>query len=149
LSTTIAAVKSLRTLLIVAVALAVAACDSATTSSSAASSSGAASTSASSSGAASSTSSQAGGGGKSTEVTVINNVFLPPSLSIKSGVEVKWVNGDSYAHTVTADNGAFDLPLPAGGASLASVGFTFPSAGTFAYHCKIHSQMHGTVTVTG
>jgi plastocyanin len=27
-------------------------------------------------------------------------------------------------------------------------GHTFATAGTFAYHCKIHSTMHGTVVVT-
>ena len=32
--------------------------------------------------------------------------------------------------------------------SAATFDHAFVAAGTFAYHCKIHASMHGTVTVT-
>ena len=49
------------------------------------------------------------------------------------------------AHTVTAKTGgAFDVVVPAG----ESVTFTAPKkAGTFAYYCKYHSNMAGTLKV--
>jgi plastocyanin len=30
----------------------------------------------------------------------------------------------------------------------ATFSFTFTKAGTFAYHCSIHSSMHGTIVVS-
>jgi hypothetical protein len=47
---------------------------------------------------------------------------------------------------VTADGGAFDSGNLATGQTFSQ---TFSAAGTFAYHCNIHPQMTGTVTVTG
>ena len=63
-----------------------------------------------------------------------------------AGQKVTWTNTDGFPHTVTADNGSFDSGPVAAGTSYAR---TFKQAGTFAYHCKIHSSMHGTVVVTG
>jgi plastocyanin len=45
---------------------------------------------------------------------------------------------------VTDDGGAFDHPMPSGATFL----FTFAKAGTFAYHCKIHPSMHGTIAAS-
>jgi plastocyanin len=49
------------------------------------------------------------------------------------------------AHTVTFDDGSADSGNLAPGSTF---DHTFATAGTFAYHCAIHSSMHGTVTVT-
>ncbi len=49
-------------------------------------------------------------------------------------------------HTATADDGSFDTGTITPGAS--SAGVTFNTVGTFAYHCKIHAAMHGTIAVT-
>ena len=55
-------------------------------------------------------------------------------------------NKDGVAHTVTADDGSFDVKVGAGSTAT----FTAPAtAGTYQFHCKIHSSMHGTLTVTG
>jgi hypothetical protein len=58
------------------------------------------------------------------------------------GDTVTWTNQDGVGHTATADG--FDTGTIGGGAN-ASV--TFDTAGAFAYHCSIHSQMTGTVVV--
>ena len=55
-----------------------------------------------------------------------------------------WTNGGQQAHTVTADNGAFDTESLAPGDSAS---LSFSTAGTFAYHCEIHPAMTGTVVV--
>jgi hypothetical protein len=55
---------------------------------------------------------------------------------------VTWTNSDGATHTATGSG--FDTGNISGGSS-ASV--TFDTAGTFAYHCSIHSSMTGTVVV--
>jgi len=58
---------------------------------------------------------------------------------------VTWTNSGTAPHTVTADDGSFSSQ------SLASDGrfqHTFATAGTFAYHCAIHSSMKASVVVT-
>jgi plastocyanin len=87
------------------------------------------------------------GGGTSTSGNAkIAGVAFPAKVQVTAGQKVTWTNTDGFPHTVTADNGSFDSGPVAAGTSYAR---TFKQAGTFAYHCKIHSRMHGTVVVTG
>ena len=59
-----------------------------------------------------------------------------------AGSTLTWVNNDSTTHTATG--GAFNTGNvnPGGNASV-----TFPTAGTFTYHCTIHPNMVGTINV--
>lgn len=80
-----------------------------------------------------------------TTIDIINMAF-PASTTVKVGTKVNWVNKDSFAHTVTSDDGTtFNSGTLAGGATFS---FTPTVAGSFAYHCNIHSNMHGTLIVT-
>lgn len=79
----------------------------------------------------------------SQSVTVQNFSFQPPSVTVNAGESVTWTNMDPTTHTVTADNASFNQSLAPG----ASTTIRFSQAGTFAYHCSIHSTMHGTVVV--
>ena len=90
------------------------------------------------------TTSGAGTPASGTTVTIDNFAFSPPSLEAKVGQKVTWTNKQDVAHTVTANGGAFDHPMPSG----ATFSFTFTKAGTFAYHCTIHPSMHGTIAVS-
>jgi plastocyanin len=74
-----------------------------------------------------------------------NIAFSPTSVTVKAGDKVTWTNNDSFAHTVTLDDNSVDSGEVAAGATFEN---TFATAGTFAYHCKIHAVMHATVTVT-
>ncbi len=82
-------------------------------------------------------------------VAIQNFEFRPAALrvTIRSGEtrqEVRWVNNGSVAHTVTADRGAFNSrPLTPGD----TFSFAFTAAGTFDYHCEIHSTMKGQVVI--
>jgi len=79
-------------------------------------------------------------------VSIVNMDFTPSSITVKKGTTVTWTNNDSVAHTVTADtNNAFDSGNLNPGKNFSH---TFDTAGTFAYHCTYHSNMHGSVTVT-
>lgn len=61
----------------------------------------------------------------------------------KSGDLVSVTNRDDSTHTVTSDDGIFDVRIAAG------VTKSLPSlkAGTYAFHCAIHPSMIGTLTV--
>lgn len=62
---------------------------------------------------------------------------------VTAGTTVTWVNNDNVTHTSTSDTGVWNSTLAPG----ASFSMAFPSAGTFTYHCAIHPNMVGTVTV--
>ncbi|MDD5415411.1 MAG: cupredoxin family copper-binding protein [Candidatus Daviesbacteria bacterium] len=79
------------------------------------------------------------------QVIIEKNSFNPQEISIKAGDTVTWVNNDSYNHTVTGSNGAFDSGNMASGTKFS---FTFPKAGTFSYACSIHPFMQGSVVVS-
>ncbi len=82
-------------------------------------------------------------------VTVQGIAFNPKTITVKAGDEVKWVFDDGgITHTVTSD-----ASTP-GGASFDSKNQTagefkhvFADPGEYAYHCELHTAMHGTVTV--
>jgi plastocyanin len=82
--------------------------------------------------------------GNAQSVSIVNFEFSPATLSVPVGTKVTWTNKGSAAHTVTADQGAFDSHAVQPGASFA---FTFTKAGTYAYHCTIHPSMKATVAV--
>lgn len=77
------------------------------------------------------------------------------SLGSAASVTVRWVNsditGDNYTsgtatiHNVYSDNGAFTASGSLGGNATYSVAFT--ATGDYPYHCQIHPNMVGTVTV--
>lgn len=87
----------------------------------------------------------AGSGGSGSAVAIVDFAFNPTTLSVKAGTSVTWTNTGSAAHTVTADDGSFDSGTVSGGATFTQA---FATAGTFTYHCKIHSSMKATITVT-
>ena len=84
----------------------------------------------------------AAGGGDA--VSIKNFAFGPASLTVPAGSTVTWTNDDSAAHTATADDGSFDSSSIAPGATFSQ---TFDTAGSFAYHCSIHTNMKATIEV--
>ena len=79
-----------------------------------------------------------------TGVTIKGFAFSPTTLTVSPGTTVVWTNEDSTGHTVTAVDGSFDSKTLDSGATFSQA---FPTAGTFAYHCTIHSSMTGTILV--
>ena len=80
--------------------------------------------------------------GSTTTLTIKDHAFS--ALTVKAGDSISIVNDDGVAHTVTADDGSFDVSVAAG----ATGTLVIPAAGTYAIHCRIHSSMHGTIVVT-
>jgi plastocyanin len=91
-----------------------------------------------------------GGSGNGTPVTIPagaetkgSAAYVPNPVTITAGAAVTWKNTDNTTHTTTSDTGVFNGSLAPG----ASYSYTFPTKGTFTYHCSIHPGMVGTVTV--
>jgi plastocyanin len=78
-------------------------------------------------------------------IVIQNYMFSPNPLHVGVGTKVTTTNHDSVPHTWTADNGAWDSGQLEGGKSYT---FTFTKAGTYSYHCNIHSFMTGSVVVS-
>jgi plastocyanin len=86
-------------------------------------------------------------GGSNGNVFTINitGMAFPPTSPITKGATVSWYNGDAVAHTVTSDDGtSFNSGNIAAGATFTFVANT---AGSFSYHCTIHTSMKGTLVV--
>lgn len=69
-----------------------------------------------------------------------------PTLAVKVGATITFVNEDAFAHTATSDDGStFDSQSlkPSGG----TFKFTVSKAGTFTYACTIHPDMKASITV--
>jgi plastocyanin len=71
--------------------------------------------------------------------------FKPAHITIKRGTKVRWINKDSTAHTVTANKKrSFDSGRLGKGQRYKH---TFKRAGKKPYHCEIHPDMKGRITV--
>jgi plastocyanin len=77
-------------------------------------------------------------------VGIVDFNFTPRSTTVHVGDAVTWTNNGQAPHTATANDGSFETGTLQKGASASH---TFTTPGTFAYICKIHPFMKGTVTV--
>jgi len=89
------------------------------------------------------------GGSSATSATSDQQVVVQgykfPAITAAAGSTLTLVNRDLEPHTVTANDGSFgSKPFsPSKSATL-----TVPtSPGSYAFHCKIHPTMHGTLVV--
>ncbi len=82
-----------------------------------------------------------------TQVRIEDFAFSPANIVVDVGTTVTWTNEDGVGHTVTSDDGdELDSPLLDRGETFSH---TFDTPGTYAYHCRPHSNMRGLVTVRG
>ena len=73
-------------------------------------------------------------------------VFGESPTDVQLGTTVTWVNEDSVAHSITADDLSFDSGTINPGDSFS---YTFNDLGTFSYHCKLHENesLRGSIRV--
>jgi plastocyanin len=78
-----------------------------------------------------------------------NYVFVPDTITVKTGDTVTFKNTGKIPHTATADDGSFDFTPLNVGDTKTTPAFTKP--GTFGYKCTYHATlgMIGKVIVTG
>jgi plastocyanin len=78
-------------------------------------------------------------------ITITNFAYEVPA-SVVPGAEVTVTNMDDTEHTVTADqDSGFDVEVKENGGTATFIAPAQP--GSYAFHCKYHSNMHGTLTV--
>ena len=70
--------------------------------------------------------------------------FFPAFLTVSVGTKVTWKNTEVGPHSVTSDTGLFDSGVFKPGDSYS---YTFDTAGTYYYRCKIQAGMTGTICV--
>jgi plastocyanin len=83
--------------------------------------------------------------GGEVDVSIEGFAFNPADITATVGQTVTFTNADSAPHTATLDDGSCTTPNIATGASDA---LTFNAAGTYPFHCSVHPDMKGTITVS-
>jgi plastocyanin len=77
-------------------------------------------------------------------VAARDSFFLPDTIVVDVGLPVRWTNEGSLVHSVVSDGAlwASDTLAPSWWFEA-----RFDSAGSYPYHCSLHSGMIGTVVV--
>lgn len=79
------------------------------------------------------------------QVAIRTTAVDPARTTVLVGERVQWLNVSLREHTVTSRDGLFDSDrLRPGG----RFGYTFASAGSFAYYCRIHPFITGAIDAT-
>jgi plastocyanin len=77
-------------------------------------------------------------------VHIRDDKFQPPSITVRAGDQVSFINDDDDAHTATADDGSWDSEGLNQGQTWSR---TFSKGGKITYHCTVHPFMKGTLVV--
>ncbi len=72
--------------------------------------------------------------------------FTPATLTITKGTKVVWTNTSDAPHTVTPDT-ASAFTASSNLTQNQTYSLVFNTAGTYAYHCSIHSYMKASIIV--
>jgi OOP family OmpA-OmpF porin len=87
----------------------------------------------------------------STTITIVSGAsgltttaYSPSPITVAVGTTVSFLNNDSTTHTSHANAGTWVSPNIAPGTRFNT---TITAAGTYVYHCDIHTGMTGTIVV--
>jgi plastocyanin len=78
-------------------------------------------------------------------VAIKDFAFGPADITAKVGQVITFTNNDSAPHTATLNDGSCSTGTISPGTS---DGLMFSVAGTYPFHCRIHTNMKGTITVS-
>jgi plastocyanin len=73
-----------------------------------------------------------------------DDYFEPKDAVVEPGTTLMWINHGQVQHTVTADDGQFDSGVLNPGDSFLA---TVEGSGTLTYHCTLHPEMTGSITI--
>lgn len=79
------------------------------------------------------------------QVKIANFTFDPPTLTVKAGTTVTWINADDIPHVVSEKDGKFRSSALDTDDEFSQ---TFSTAGAVEYFCAIHPHMTGKIVVT-
>lgn len=80
------------------------------------------------------------------DVKIENFTFKDKEITVKVGTTVRWVNEDDIPHNIVAKDMSFKSKVLDTGDEFS---YTFTKPGVFDYFCGLHPHMTGRVTVTG
>lgn len=80
------------------------------------------------------------------QAAMTGRAFAPGTVQAKVGDVITWTNGDGVPHTATSRDDPTCTTENLGQGE--SGGLTFSAAGTYAFFCKIHTDMTGTIEVS-
>ena len=73
-----------------------------------------------------------------------DDYFEPKEAVVDPGTTLMWINRGQEQHTVTSDDGQFDSGVLEPGDTFLT---TVEGSGTLTYHCTLHPEMTGSITV--
>jgi plastocyanin len=77
-------------------------------------------------------------------IDIRDNRFEPVDATVAPGTTLMWINYGQAQHTVTADDGQFDSGVLDPGDIFV---VTVEGSGKLTYHCELHPELKGSVTV--
>jgi plastocyanin len=79
------------------------------------------------------------------EIAIDNFQFSPPTLTVKAGTKITWINNDDVPHLiVNVQNKIKQSPVLDTDQRFSA---TLAKPGTYKYFCSLHPQMQGTIVV--
>jgi len=79
-----------------------------------------------------------------TQIEMRNFAYSPANVQIHVGTTLTWVNHDDAPHTITFEQDGITSGMLAQNAQFH---YTFNQIGTYTYHCTVHPEMLGKITV--
>jgi plastocyanin len=87
----------------------------------------------------------ASAGGKLNKIEIKDFMFNPPSITVKSGETITWINHDEEPHTIVSVGKKFQKSSALDTDEKFSI--TAGAPGTYEYFCSVHPKMTGTIVV--
>ena len=87
----------------------------------------------------------AGAGDTKNKIEIKDFMFNPPTITVKSGEKITWINRDEEPHTVVSVEKQFkkSSALDTDQEFMITAG----APGTYTYYCSVHPKMTGTIVV--
>lgn len=83
--------------------------------------------------------------GNSNKIEIKDFAFNPPTLTVKSGEKITWINRDDEPHTVVSVEKQFKKSTALDTDQEFTI--TAGSPGTYTYYCSVHPKMTGTIVI--
>jgi len=85
------------------------------------------------------------GGEKKNTIEIRDFMFSPPTLTVRAGEKITWINRDDEPHTVVSVGKNFQKSSALDTDQEFTI--TAVAPGTYEYFCSVHPKMTGTIVV--
>jgi plastocyanin len=79
------------------------------------------------------------------KIEIKDFAFNPPTLTVKSGEKITWINRDDEPHTVVSVEKQFKKSTALDTDQEFTI--TAGTPGTYTYYCSVHPKMTGTIVI--